>query len=304
MEKGADTVGITRSALVESGRKFLEWLSKGYAGEMEYLKKYRDQRLNPANLQPGAKSIIVAGFNYNPTEEELAKSKRPYKVAKYAWGKDYHNTVRKILKKLLRNLQENDPEIKGRICVDTAPFMDMYWAQKAGLGWQGKNTTLVSREFGRWLVIGSIILNREFDSYDEPAKDYCGKCTDCIDACPTAAFPQPYVLNATKCISYWTIESKEEKIPNAISKNQKGWVFGCDICNDVCPFNRFAKPRSIEAFKRREEISLLETGQVTRLEEEEFKKIFQNSPIKRPSLKGLIRNIKSAKKNQSANNSE
>jgi epoxyqueuosine reductase len=266
-----------------------------YAGEMKYLSRNLDIRFDPRRLLPAAQSIIVIGINYFPTPEDEQKREEPYRVARYAWGEDYHNVLRNLLKKMRRHLRSTIPTMKGRICVDTAPFMDKYWAQAAGLGWQGKHTNLVSRDFGSWLLLGSLVINAAVDRYDSPGLNHCGQCHACLDSCPTGALFEPYKMNATRCISYWTIESKAPDIPENISSKQNKWVFGCDICISVCPFNKFEKPRGSEAFKRKAETTLVETGRITSLSVEEFKSTFAKSPINRPGLTGLIRNIRSAK---------
>lgn len=293
---GADAVGIAEVSPVANSHRFLKWLGDGCAGDMTYLARYMDQRFDPEKLLPGAGSIIVLGFNYNPTADDIAGQKAPYKVARYAWGKDYHNILRRKLKKLRGELRKIIPDLKARICVDTAPFMDKYWAQAAGLGWQGKHSNLVSRKFGNWLVIGSLVIDAVFDKYDRAHTDHCGRCTACIDACPTGAIERPYMVNASKCISYWTIESKKDAIPESISEKLGDWVFGCDICLSVCPFNRFERESRTSDFTRGERLELVETGRVMELTGEKFDEIFSNSPIKRPGLDGLKRNIAAVKK--------
>ena len=287
---GADTVGITPVIPVGKKKEYLDWLNRGYAAEMEYLKKNQSERFNPENLLEGAKSIIVIGINYFHTEDKTDKD-MPYKVAKYAWGEDYHRVLRRLLKKYRSHLKSINPDIKGRICVDTAPFMDKYWAQMAGLGWQGKHTNLVSREYGSWLVLGSLIINAEVDKYDAPLRDYCGTCTDCIDACPTKAIIEPNVLDSNRCISYWTIESKSEKIPVDIANMMDDYIFGCDICLSICPFNRFQKKSTTDEFKKLEDLSIIESGNAEDLVEDEFQKKFSHSMVNRRGKKGIEKNI-------------
>ncbi len=293
-ECGFDIAGIARADKVQSSEDFETWLKKGYAGEMRYLARNLDKRFDPERLFPGAKSIIVMGLNCFPTKNGRTKQKGPYKVARYAWGEDYHNVFRRKLRKLRKGLKTISPQLRGRICVDTAPFMDKYWAQKAGLGWQGKHTNLVSRQFGSWLLIGSLIINMEIDKYDRPHSDHCGKCTACLDACPTGALIAPYQIDATRCISYWTIESKAKQFPNNIRKNLNNHVFGCDICLEVCPFNKFQKSRHEEELSRREETGLLENGRAANLSEKQFDGLFADSPINRPAFSGIKRNIEAA----------
>ena len=293
VELGADIVGIAQAAPAANARgRFLEWLGHGHHGELEYLKKYQSERFDPEILLPGAKSIISIGLNYYPNDNDIAKKKGSYKVARYAWGVDYHITLRRTLKKLRGKLKEIEPNLNGRICVDTAPFMDVYWAQKAGLGWQGKDSVLVTTKFGSYINIGALVIDQPVDRYDEPSMNHCGNCTACIDACPTGAITEPYILDARKCISYWTIESKEEKFPDDIAKNLNDYVFGCDICISACPFARFAKPHRHEKYNRKDEISLIESGEVEKLTESEFDERYKDSPISRPGLSGIVRNIK------------
>ncbi|RKX21984.1 MAG: tRNA epoxyqueuosine(34) reductase QueG [Candidatus Zixiibacteriota bacterium] len=297
IELGADCAGITRSHSVPHRDRFRLWLKNRYAGDMEYLSRMQDERFDPSILFPGAVSIIVIGLNYFFDDHDRFETKRQFRVAGYARGEDYHRVIRRILKRLRSFLNRIEPSIKGRICVDTAPFIDKYWAQHAGLGWIGKHTNLVSRDFGSWLLLGSLIVNTEFDEYDKPHKNHCGNCTVCLESCPTKAFPEQYILDATKCISYWTIESKSSKIPGEIGRNMNRWVFGCDICLRACPFNRFEKPCRTKALEYRNETSMLETGQVLELSEDQFNLKYKSSPISRPRLSGIIRNINAAQYN-------
>jgi epoxyqueuosine reductase len=287
---GADTVGIARADAVKSKGAFIEWLDNGFAA------KSQDERFDPRILLPGAESIIVIGINYNPTDEDKRTVGEPFRVARYAWGEDYHHVLRKILRRLRSELISLQPDMKGRICVDTAPFMDKYWAQMAGLGWQGKHTNLISKEFGNWLLLGALIITAKVDNYDSSGKNHCGNCRRCIDACPTEAIMEPYRLDATRCLSYWTIESKENEFPKHIATNLSRWVFGCDLCLLACPFNKFEKSLKLISLRRLKHISCLENGTLTDLSPSEFDNSFTRSPIKRPSLAGIIRNIAAARK--------
>lgn len=295
LEFGADCVGITGSHPVPFRSEFQQWLNNGYAGDMEYLARLQSERFEPSALFIGAKSIISIGLNYFPNDKENSQIKKQYNIASFARGEDYHYILRNILKRLRSFLKGIDSSINGRICIDTAPFMDKYWAEQAGLGWIGKHTNLVSRDFGSWLLLGSLIVNTEFDEYDKQHRNHCGNCQACLDSCPTRSFPEPNILDATKCISYWTIESKSSLIPEEIANNLNRWAFGCDICLSACPFNRFGKPCRTEAFKYRNETNLVETGQVLKLTEDQFNINFKLSPISRPGLSGIIRNIKATK---------
>lgn len=294
---GVDSVGITPSGPIGRKEKFLEWLNRGYAAEMDYLRRYRDQRFNPDKLLPGAKSIIAVGINhYNPDPPE--ENRNRYKIARFAWGEDYHRILRKILKRLRHKLGEKSDGLKGRICVDTAPFLDKYWAERAGIGWQGKHTNLISRKFGNWLSLGSLIINAEIDRYDTSHKDYCGTCTRCLEACPTGALVEPYVLDSNLCISYWTVESKREKIPDEIAEKLDNYVFGCDICLNVCPYNRGQRPTEIPQLERSEDIDTIESGEAVSLSESQFENKFSRSMLNRRGLFGIRRNIQAVEKNR------
>jgi len=288
---GLDAAGVVRAAGVEARELFLEWLGAGYGGDMAYLGRHAAQRFDPTVLLPGARSIIVTGLNYRPTEADRARAESPYRVATYAWGEDYHRVLRRQLRRLRALLRREQPDLKGRICVDTAPFMDKYWARLAGLGWQGKHTNLVSRDFGSWLLLGSLVVTSEVDHYDDPHPDFCGRCTACLDACPTSAFPAPYVLDATRCISYWTIESKAEAIQPEIAARMSDWAFGCDICLDVCPWNKFQRPRTHPDLERSNHVALVESGKVREMDPGVFRSTFASSAISRPGIRGLVRNL-------------
>jgi epoxyqueuosine reductase len=290
-ELGADIAGIAVPSPVQNQAKFKDWLNKGYAGEMTYLIRHQEERFNPGRLLMGAQSIITIGVNYYPAAEELRKKEGPFCVAKYAWGEDYHSVLRRLLRSLRNRLRTMRPLLTGRICIDTAPFLDKYWAQMAGLGWQGKHTNLVSREYGSWLLVGSLIIDAAVDIYDTPHRDYCGNCRACIDSCPTGALVSPYELDATRCISYWTIESGAAGFPDNIKKHLGHWAYGCDICLSACPFNRFQKPHRHKSMARKESISLIESGQAADLSDGDFKVAFSGSPLLRPGYGGIKRNI-------------
>ena len=233
----------------------------------------------------------MIGVNYCQEPEKSETQTPPYRVARYAVGEDYHRVLRRRLKRLRTRLRQNNPDLAGRICVDTAPFMDKYWANRAGLGWQGKHTNLVSREFGSWLVIGSLVIDHAVDTYDRPHPDHCGVCRRCLDICPTGAFPEPYRLDAVRCISYWTIESRQDHIPDDIASAMDDEVFGCDRCLTVCPFNRFSKPGKETAFRHTDAIQLVESGEVLGLTEQEFDEKLSGTMLTRSRLSGIKRNI-------------
>lgn len=287
-ELGFSFCGISKAGFLEDDAPKLEaWLKRGYQGKMSYLENHFDKRLDPAKLVPGAKSVISLVYNYYP-EKDLASSNH-LKVAKYAYGEDYHRVIKDKLKEYLHRLREKIGEVNGRAFVDSAPVMERSWAQKSGIGWIGKNSLLLNRSMGSFFFLAELILDLELE-YDGPIKDYCGTCTACMDACPTDAIPQPYVVDGSKCISYFTIELKEE-IPEAVKGKFENWIFGCDICQDVCPWNRFSSTHSENRFKPSPDLENMHEHQWKEMTEEVFQKLFKKSAVKRTGFKGLKRNI-------------
>ncbi|CAN1549418.1 COG1600 Uncharacterized Fe-S protein [Spirosomataceae bacterium] len=290
-ELGFDFCGISKADFLESEAKLLEtWLNRNYNGKMAYMANYFDKRLDPRLLVDGAKSVITFILNYYP-EEELTE--QDYKISKYAYGTDYHFVIKDKLASLLADMQKEIGEINARVFVDSAPVMDKVWAKKGGVGWVGKHSNLINRKIGSFFFIGEIICDIELD-YDGPIKDYCGTCTACIDACPTDAITEPYVVDGSKCISYLTIELKEN-IPAEFKDKMENWAFGCDICQDVCPWNSFAKPHKTPEFLPNEDLKNLKNWE--EITQEVFSKTFKNSAIKRTKYQGLLRNIAFLKKN-------
>jgi epoxyqueuosine reductase len=290
-ELGFDFCGISKADFLESEAKLLEtWLNRNYNGKMAYMANYFDKRLDPRLLVDGAKSVITFILNYYP-EEELTE--QDYKISKYAYGTDYHFVIKDKLASLLADMQKEIGEINARVFVDSAPVMDKVWAKKGGVGWVGKHSNLINRKIGSFFFIGEIICDIELD-YDGPIKDYCGTCTACIDACPTDAIAEPYVVDGSKCISYLTIELKEN-IPTEFKDKMENWAFGCDICQDVCPWNSFAKPHKTAEFLPNEDLKNLNNWE--EITQEVFSKTFKNSAIKRTKYQGLLRNIAFLKKN-------
>lgn len=285
---GFSFCGISKAAFLEDEAPRLEnWLKKKMHGEMHYMANYFDKRLDPRLLVDGAKSVISVLCNYYTTKKQL-DAEAP-KISKYALGEDYHTVVKDKLYQLLNFIKEQVGDINGRVFVDSAPVMDKVWAKKSGLGWMGKNSNLINKQQGSFFFIGEIILDLELPE-DGPIKDYCGTCTRCIEACPTEAIVEPYVVDGSKCISYYTIELKSE-IPKEVKGKFENWVFGCDICQDVCPWNRFSKPHNEPRFEP--EFSLLEMTKkdFENLTEESFKKVFKKSAVKRAKFNGLKRNV-------------
>jgi epoxyqueuosine reductase len=284
-ELGFDFCGISKADFLEDEAEFLEtWLSKNYNGKMAYMANYFDKRLDPRLLVEGAKSVITVILNYFP-EEELTQQE--YKISKYAYGVDYHFVIKDKLKQMLHDLQSEIGDFTARVFVDSAPVMDKAWAKKGGLGWIGKHSNLINRQIGSFFFIGEIICDLELN-YDGPIKDYCGTCTACIDACPTDAISEPYVVDGSKCISYLTIELKEN-IPTEFKDKMENWIFGCDICQDVCPWNSFAKPHNTKEFLPNEKLKEMKDWE--EITQEVFSEIFKNSAVKRTKLEGLKRNI-------------
>lgn len=286
---GFSFCGISKAEFLEEEAPRLEqWLNRGHQGKMAYLENYFDKRLDPTLLVPGARSVISLMYNYYP-EKDLSDNSA-LKVAKYAYGEDYHIVIRDKLKIFLERLQQEAGEVQGRVFVDSAPVMERAWARRSGLGWIGKNSLLLNREMGSFFFLAELIVDLVLD-YDGPVKDYCGTCTACMDACPTDAITEPYVVDGSKCISYFTIELKEE-IPSDVKGKFENWVFGCDICQDVCPWNSFAKPHQEPRFKPSPELASITTREWKEITQEVFQTVFKNSAVKRAKLDGLKRNIR------------
>ena len=290
-ELGFSSCGISKARfLKEEEKKFEEWLKNGYQSGMSYLEKNFDKRLDPTKLVPGAKSVISLSYNYYPPKK-LTKSNN-FIISKYAYGKDYHLVIKKKLKKLFSKLKENFGNIEGRVFVDSAPVHERAWANLSGLGWIGKNSLLINKKMGSYFFLAEIICDLKLE-YDNEVADHCGKCTKCIDACPTDAIKEAKVIDANKCISYLTIENKES-IPSEFDQKLNDFIFGCDICQDVCPWNRFSKPHNEKQFYPQEELKELRKKDWKELTKETFDIIFKSSAIKRSKFDGLKRNILSA----------
>lgn len=289
VQYGFDYCGIAKAVpLDEDARRLENWLNQGMNGNMHYMENYFDLRIDPSRLVPGARSVITLLKNYYPSEipeQEL-------KISKYAYGKDYHEVLRPRLQSMISELQDKIGQFNGRGFVDSAPVLERAWARKTGLGWIGKNGNLINKQSGSFYFIATLITDLDLD-YDDPmAKDYCGSCTKCIDACPTEAILPGKVINGSKCISYFTIELKDEIIPSEMKGKFANWMFGCDICQDVCPWNRFSQPHHEAAFTPLPEILNLTTKEWEELSEEMFRKLFKFSPLSRSKHKGIQRNIR------------
>ena len=280
--------GISKAVFLEEEATKLEnWLNDGKHGEMKYMENHFDMRLDPRKLVPDAKSVISLSYNY--FNENLQKDKDAPKISKYAYGNDYHKVIKEKLKILFKELQKEFGDVNGRVFIDSAPIMEKAWAAKSGLGWIGKNTNLISQKVGSFYFLAEIIVDLEFE-YDSPVTDHCGSCTACIDSCPTGALVKPYEIDASKCISYLTIELKDE-IPSEFNGKMDNWAFGCDVCQDVCPWNRFSRKHNEPLFNPNQEMMKMGKKEWEELTEETFEVIFKNSAVKRTKYKGLKRNI-------------
>lgn len=287
-EIGFDKIGIARVGPAPGGERLREWLDRGYHAGMNWMAKNADKRLDPERVLPGARSVICLAVNYYSATE-----RRPdqLKISRYAWGIDYHHVLGEKLKKLTGYIEQIWPDSRNLWYVDTGPVMEKAWAQQAGLGWNGKNDILISRDFGTWLFLAEIITTLEL-APDTPELDHCGNCTKCLEACPTGAIVEPYVVDSRRCISYWTIEHQGD-FPPEMAGEMNGWVFGCDICQDVCPFNRFQKTTGrLDDFGPRPEI--LSSAMWQELGEKQFAEMTRNSPLRRPGFVGMRRNLKAA----------
>ena len=284
---GFEYCGISKAEFLENeAPRFEKWLHQNMQGEMDYMANYSDMRLDPRLLVPGAKSVVSLMFNYFPEEKQ---NKDAPKVSKYAYGKDYHYVIKDKLKEFLATLNEQIGEVNGRVFVDSAPVLERAWAAKSGLGWIGKNAQLIRPGKGSFFFLAELIIDIELE-YDGPIKDYCGKCTRCIDACPTQAIVGPNIVDGSKCISYFTIEL-EEAIPKEVKGKMDNWIFGCDVCQDVCPWNRFSSPHKEEKMKANPELMQMNKKDWEEITEEVFSKTFSGSPLKRAGYKGIKRNL-------------
>jgi epoxyqueuosine reductase len=290
MELGFSNVGVTRAEeLTEEGARLQHWLGRGFAATMDWMARDTEKRIEPRIVLSNAKSIISVAMNYytqqsHPTDANVGK------ISRYAWGDDYHVVVTERLEKLKEFIVSDVPEAHAKLYVDTGPVMEKAWAQRSGIGWIGKHTNVITKEFGSWVFLGEIIVDVELD-YDEPFLDFCGSCRACIDACPTGAIVEEYVLDANKCISYLTIEHRGE-LAKELTTGFQNWVYGCDICQDVCPWNRFQQQTAEEAFQPREFNKAPVLQELSTMTQQEFTERFRKSPIKRTKHAGLTRNAK------------
>ncbi len=289
-DMGFNFCGIAKATKLDGDAQRLEtWLNKGMHGNMHYMERYFDLRVDPSRLVPGAKSVITLLLNYFPAEKQHEDS---LKISKYAYGKDYHEVIRGKLNTLIDQMKITVGEIHGRGFVDSAPVLERTWAQRSGLGWVGKNGNLINKQMGSFFFIATLITDLDLEADEMFAKDYCGTCTRCIEACPTDAILPDKVVDGSKCISYFTIELKEMLIPGEMKGKFDNWMFGCDTCQDVCPWNRFSKPNSEIEFTPIPEILNLSTKEWENMTEEKFKTLFKDSPLRRSKYSGIQRNLK------------
>ena len=290
--EGFNKVGIVgASALEHEGRRLQEWLARGYHGEMSWMARDVEKRTNPREIFPHARSVVVVALNYY-TPHQHQQNPATGKVSRYAWGDDYHDVVKTKLLSLLSWIREQEPQADGKICVDIQPAMDKAWAVRAGLGWLGKHSNVITPEHGSWVFIGELLLNLDLDHDTDIVEDHCGTCTLCIDACPTAAITEPYVVDSNKCISYATIELRAPELPSEIEDKLSGWLYGCDICQDVCPWNRFETSTDEARFAPREGNVNAELTQIIELTPETYAARFRGSAMKRAKISGLQRNAR------------
>lgn len=286
---GFSFCGISRAEFLEDEAHRLEsWLAKGMHGEMQYMENYFDKRLDPRLLVDDAKSVISLMLNYYT--DDVQRDQDAPKISKYAYGHDYHHVIKVKLKELIHFIEENIGEVNGRGFVDSAPVLDKAWAKKSGLGWIGKNANLINKSSGSFFFIAELIVDIELETDNPLNNDYCGTCTKCIDACPTEAIVDPYVVDGSKCISYFTIELKDQ-LPNSMKGKFDNWMFGCDVCQTVCPWNRFSTPHTEPLFEPHPDLLEMTQRDWQEMTKDVFQKVFQKSAVKRTKYSGLMRNI-------------
>ena len=292
LELGFHKVGVVRAEpLTEESARLEEWLARGYHAGMEWMARGTARRTDPRELLAGARSVVVVALNYF-TPHEHTDDPAAGKISRYAWGDDYHDVLGEKLKALLAYVRELAPEARGKVCVDAQPAMDKAWAERAGLGWIGKHTNLITRDYGSWVFLGELVLDIELEYDAARIADHCGTCTLCIEACPTGAIVEPYLLDSARCISYATIELRGAELPDGVARNLEGWLYGCDICQDVCPWNRFEQPTGETRFEPRPGNVRPQLEEIVSLTHETYVERFRRSPVKRAKLAGLQRNAR------------
>ncbi|MBX7174138.1 MAG: tRNA epoxyqueuosine(34) reductase QueG [Pyrinomonadaceae bacterium] len=302
LEIGFHKVGIAPAeALTHEYEHLIQWINSNYHAEMQWMEREPEKRANPKLLFPGAKSVIAVALNYyTPHQHDSDKNKG--KISRYAWGDDYHDVLQGKLRELLSWIKSEIPKADGKVCCDIQPIMDKAWAVRAGLGWIGKHTNLITKDLGSWVFLGEILLNveLEYDNFIEP--DHCGNCTACLDACPTNAIIEPYLVDSKRCLSYATIELRAPKLPDEIVNDLDSWLYGCDVCQDICPWNRFQKETDEQRFEPRKDNISRNLQEVLSLSHEEYVQIFRGSAMKRAKLSGLQRNAEALLESKSEKN--
>jgi epoxyqueuosine reductase len=289
IKAGFDRVGIARAEKLDTaGERLREWLARGFHASMAWMERETEKRSDPRLIFPEARSVIVFLHNYHTPHRHTS----PGKISRYAWGDDYHDVLREKMQTVLAELKVIDANVEGKICVDTSPIMEKPWAVRAGLGWIGKHSNLITRDIGSWVFIGVMLLNVELEPDAPFAEDHCGTCTACLEACPTNAIAEPYVVNSARCISHATIELRGDALPDAVAENLDGWLYGCDVCQDVCPWNRFETPTEEIRFEPRNNQTSLDPVSLSKMTHGEYVERFRGSAIKRAKLSGLQRNAR------------
>jgi epoxyqueuosine reductase len=291
-ELGFEKVGVVRAeALTDERARLEEWLARGLHATMGWMERDVARRTDPRELLPEARTVVAVALNYY-TPHEHAHVEGSGKISRYAWGDDYHDVLGEKLKALLAHVEEVAPGARGKVCVDAQPAMDKAWAVHAGLGWIGKHTNLITREYGSWVFLGELLLDIELEYDGARVEDHCGTCTLCLDACPTQAIVEPYVVDSNLCISHATIELRDAELPAPVAENLDGWLYGCDVCQDVCPWNRFEQPTTEARFEPRPGAVAPDLAEIAALTHEAYVERFRRSPVKRAKLSGLQRNAR------------
>ncbi len=291
-ELGFSAIRVARAGKLEdAARKLEKWLNSGMHGKMQYMANHFEKRVDPTKLVPGARSVISFSFNYYQPPRELPEES--FRISTYAWGDDYHKVLKKKLFGLLDFIRQEAGDVTGRVFVDSAPVLEKAWAVQSGLGWMGKHTNMITKKAGSYFFLAEIIIDLELPP-DPPATDHCGTCTRCIEACPTQAIVEPYLLDARKCISYLTIELRDKELPESFAGKTGSWIFGCDICQEVCPWNRFAQPHDEPSFHPAPDLLEMTRDDWEHLTREKFNELFSKSAVQRTGFEGLKRNIRFA----------
>jgi epoxyqueuosine reductase len=298
LASGFDKVGVVRAEpLLEERARLEEWLRRGFQAGMAWMARDTERRTDPAQLLPGARSVVAVALNYYTPHRHTGEPGTG-KISRYAWGDDYHDVLGEKLGALLAWVQERAPGARGKVCVDAQPTSDKAWAARAGLGWIGKHTNLITRDYGSWVFLGELLLDLELEYDTAREEDHCGTCTLCLEACPTGAITEPYVVSSERCISHATIELRAEELPARVAEHMEGWLYGCDICQDVCPWNRFEQPTAEARFEPRPASVSAELSDILRLTPDAYAERFRRSPVKRAKLSGLQRNARALLKNE------